>query len=310
MQKRPNVYSDRKIESEYGAHDQKLELQYVEYELDDVFPVSEINTDMHMPDTQPITFLHYHNCFEIGYCYEGSGVFAVNEKLLPFSKGDVSVIFGNQVHIAKSDPLSPSRWIFVYIDLYKLLMSSPTEDVIRLSTVFDGNSGIPNIVKGSEYPEITRTVYEIIEELKNESDLYELTVKGLAIRLAVELYRISSTDGVSEASGQSVLKDLSPAINYIAGNYNKEIKIDNLAKLCMMSPTGFRRNFRRAMSMPPSEYIYQFRNRMALIRLRDCNTSILDVSISVGYNSLSSFNRHFKRITGMSPSEWRRRHIE
>lgn len=79
-----------------------------------------------------------------------------------------------------------------------------------------------------------------------------------------------------------------------------------LADMCKMSITNFRRMFGKTMGMSPYEYVINFRIHMASILLKNTGMSILDISMQTGYNTLSCFNRYFKKITGMRPKELRR----
>ena len=51
---------------------------------------------------EEITELHVHDKFEIGYCYEGSGIFVVENKVIPFSEGDVCVLSSSEITYTKS----------------------------------------------------------------------------------------------------------------------------------------------------------------------------------------------------------------
>jgi AraC-like DNA-binding protein len=310
MQKRPNnkpnINPDTNGNNINITPGNNLELVYAPYEFNEKFPVSNVSQDNYVPDTEPIIYLHYHNDLEIGYCYEGSGIFVVNNKILPFSKGDASIIFPDEIHIAKSDPNNLSRWSFVNLDPVQLLLKNNTEDALLISEMLNGSPDFTNIVKNSEHPVLVQIIHEIIEELKTKNSLYQSIVRSLIWFLMIKLSRVILPNKDENKFRYNRLKLISPAINYITLNYNTDIKIDELAKLCNMSITNFRRTFKEVMKIPPSEYIYQFRIRMASLLLLGKGNSVLDVSIYVGYNSLSSFNRHFRRIMGVSPREWKK----
>lgn len=53
------------------------------FELPIDFRVMDCGTEIDIVSVERITGLHYHNCLEIGYCYEGSGIFIVDEKVSP-----------------------------------------------------------------------------------------------------------------------------------------------------------------------------------------------------------------------------------
>lgn len=69
--------------------------------LDPEFPVHCTDGIYELPSL-PVTYLHYHSSLELGVCLGGSGVFYIGNQTFSFSKGDISVIFPNVIHIAQS----------------------------------------------------------------------------------------------------------------------------------------------------------------------------------------------------------------
>ena len=72
-----------------------------------------------------------------------------------------------------------------------------------------------------------------------------------------------------------------------------------------MSPASFRRKFKEAMGITPLDYIHAVRIERACGMLRTGNLSILEISLAVGFESISSFNRQFMTIMGVSPNQYR-----
>ena len=119
-------------------------------------------------------------------------------------------------------------------------------------------------------------------------------------------------DWQPSAAKQTMLPDrrestieIKPALNYIRWNYAEHIYVDMLCELCHMSPANFRRKFKEAMGVTPLDYIHEVRIEKACAMLRTGNQSILDISAAVGFESISSFNRQFMTIMGVSPNQYR-----
>lgn len=74
-----------------------------------------------------------------------------------------------------------------------------------------------------------------------------------------------------------------------------------------MSTSTLRRKFYSALGCAPSDYVHQVRIGAATAMLLAENMPVLDVCSQVGYMSLSSFNRQFRKLTGESPREMRTR---
>ena len=89
--------------------------------------------------------------------------------------------------------------------------------------------------------------------------------------------------------------------------YAEPCPIETLAQLCNMSVSTLRRKFYSALECAPSDYIHRVRIGAATVMLSAENKSILEICHQVGYMSLSSFNRQFRKLTGESPREMRNR---
>jgi AraC family transcriptional activator of mtrCDE len=143
--------------------------------------------------------------------------------------------------------------------------------------------------------------------MESHKENYTIMVKLLIAQLFLKLGRIDcTTNRDTNFNYFDRIKKISPAIKCITDNYANEINIHTLAQLCFMSMTNFRRIFKSATGKSPGEYLHTVRIKMASIMLLNSNDSILEISLKVGYPTVSSFNRHYKDILGMSPRDWRK----
>ena len=91
-------------------------LEYSHYELPVGFPILGLTGDRwSLPDDE-ITFLHCHNCIEIGLCQEGEGVVIVENKTRPFVTDDFFITCANTMHRSRSRQGTTSRWEYIYVD--------------------------------------------------------------------------------------------------------------------------------------------------------------------------------------------------
>ncbi|HJA92399.1 MAG TPA: AraC family transcriptional regulator [Candidatus Eisenbergiella merdipullorum] len=97
---------------------------------------------------------------------------------------------------------------------------------------------------------------------------------------------------------------LSPAIEYIAQNYHKNIKNDDLASLSGLSTVYFRKLFTEVYHISPIAYVHELRIKKAKEMLKSDYGSITDIAHSLGYLNIYDFSRDFKKHTGVSPSKY------
>lgn len=83
--------------------------------------------------------------------------------------------------------------------------------------------------------------------------------------------------------------------------------VSRLARVSGTSEAYFARSFRMAFGIPPHRYLLTRRVERATALLRDTNLPIIEIALQTGWNSLGTFGRTFRDVTGLSPSELRRR---
>ena len=281
-------------------------LEYRYYNLPSDFPVfALLGERWFLPDDE-ITYLHFHNCLEIGYCYKGTGELIVEDSSLPFFQDSISIICANTVHRSKSTKGTVSLWEYLYIDTEKILKDFypkgfPHHEIFTLP-----NSAFRNVIHGNENPFIHSLVHNILHELRFEKNNYQDVVRGLCLSLLIELARENPIDDENEIDTPHVYLSIMPAITYIDKYYMNPIKIDDLALQCGLSPSHFRRLFLASMHSSPLAYVNHIRIRNACDLLSNTDMSVLDVSLNVGFTTLSSFNRQFQKAFGVAPLTWRK----
>ena len=103
------------------------------------------------------------------------------------------------------------------------------------------------------------------------------------------------------------INDIERAAHYFKDNYNKQISIEQYAGEHLMSVNWFIHNFKSVMKMSPMQYIISLRIAMAKGYLKNSTKNIAEISNEVGYENALYFSRLFKKYTGMTPTEYRKK---
>jgi AraC family transcriptional regulator len=93
---------------------------------------------------------------------------------------------------------------------------------------------------------------------------------------------------------------------YIEEHLNEQISLVTLAELARLSLHHFCRAFKQSFGIPPHGYHLRRRMQQAKLLLSDRDTSITQVSLILGYSNISSFSLAFRKITGQTPSQFRK----
>lgn len=88
---------------------------------------------------------------------------------------------------------------------------------------------------------------------------------------------------------------------------HEEWPVRRLAQVSAVSEAHFARSFKDAFGVPPHRYLLTRRIERAKALLRDTELPILDIALQTGWNSLGTFGRTFRDVTGESPGGLRAR---
>jgi AraC-like DNA-binding protein len=91
----------------------------------------------------------------------------------------------------------------------------------------------------------------------------------------------------------------------IQHNIYSDLDLNQLASLCHMSLSTFKRKFKEVYNESPAKYISKMKIKKATTLLQNKDARVSDIAYDLGYDSLTTFNRAFKEQTGKSPSEYR-----
>lgn len=83
--------------------------------------------------------------------------------------------------------------------------------------------------------------------------------------------------------------------------------VERLARVSHVSPAHFARSFKQAFGVPPHRYLLTRRIERALALLRDTELPITEIALRTGWESLGTFGRTFRDVTGESPGAARAR---
>lgn len=95
------------------------------------------------------------------------------------------------------------------------------------------------------------------------------------------------------------------ARKYIEEHADEELSLTKVAKVVNMNANYLSENFKQVTGMKFVEYVARTRFERACGLLHDGNVRISEVAFAIGFQSLSQFNRVFKKFSGKSPTQYR-----
>lgn len=143
-----------------------------------------------------------------------------------------------------------------------------------------------------------------MKEVLNQKEDYELIIENI---LEIVLLKMMRTKNFSleKTSSEKISKDMAYIKNYIKQHFREEINLDTLAEVGHINKYYLSHSFKKAFGVSPIEYLIQMRIRESKILLETTNYPISNISAITGFSSQSFFAQSFKRVTNMSPSQYR-----
>ena len=270
-------------------------LSYEPIPLDPAFPLFMFSYSV---TQDPIRTLHCHDVFELGVCMRGNGVFVIGNRIRPYEAGDTIVIAPGVYHRAKSGEGVDDLWFFIHLQPHQWGSVSLSDETGSLI----GRSLDPGLFPLLKY---------LVDEMTRRDVAYQASVRGLVAAVLVRLYRLQIRHPHDEAKRNVPLHAIDDRINRAIDKLitaeAQRLPIADLARECGLSEPHFRHLFKEQVGMSPKRFQTKLKINMAMNRLKDPTQRVVDVSEGCGFESLSSFNRQFKRETGLAPLQWRAR---
>jgi two-component system, response regulator YesN len=111
-------------------------------------------------------------------------------------------------------------------------------------------------------------------------------------------------DLVHEFSTSAYHSIVKKAVEYIQFNLETPLTLNQIAEEIHVNPTHLSRKFKEETGKTPIEYIHHKRIEAAKLYLYRGNQSITDIAFLVGFNDVNYFTRVFKKITGLTPTQY------
>jgi transcriptional regulator GlxA family with amidase domain len=139
------------------------------------------------------------------------------------------------------------------------------------------------------------------------------STKAIAVELSKYYaldYGRTSQSIFSIFSGQRRHDDheIHQAQNFIEKGVKTDISVEQIADRVHMSKRNFIRRFKNATTLNPIEYIQRVKVEAAKKALETGDTNIADITYSIGYNDLKTFRTLFKRVTGLTPTDYKNKY--
>lgn len=259
------------------------------------------------PKLNEIFYWHFHPEYEIVYVETESGFRHIGDHISKYEGSDLALIGPNIPHLnfdyGAKDTVNTvviqMKENFLGQDFFSL------PEIQAIKTLFERAKtglaffGTTRNLAGEKLKRLTTLPH--FEQLITLLEVFHL----LANSTEAEMLR------ANPIASASVLKEqhrLQKVYHFIEANYQNDIDVNAVARLCNLTTAAFCRYFKKSTHYTFTDFLNQFRiNQSKKILLQDRN--VTEACYQSGFASISYFNKIFKKVAGENPSAFKKKHF-
>lgn len=236
---------------------------------------------------------HYHDYFELYYLETGERYHMIGDQLYCIHPGDFILFAPYVMHHSYGSENVPFKRLLVYFYREEI-------DSFRVLEALEAGGGVYHPDSASRQ-KIHGLMKAMLQEQENPAQYQTESLHALLNLLALVIARQERTLAVPEVRNR-----ISQIISYIHTHYYEDINLEHLAQQFYISQYYLCREFKRHTNRTVVQYINITRVMNAQRKFMETDKNITEISRETGFSNITHFNRVFKSVTGMTPSEYRK----
>ncbi|WP_335964275.1 AraC family transcriptional regulator [Galbibacter sp. PAP.153] len=248
--------------------------------------------------------LHQHEEIQISFILKGSGTLVVGDSINTYHKNDILIIGGNVPHVFKSDVEASDMSI-----MYTLFFTKNAfgKEFFHISDMETAKDFFTNAAYGMKISEDHKKIVKIFKKLQYQSKIERIAslLKIINQIIAIEHAPLSSfIYGKKYTDDEG--KRMRAVFEHAMENYHNQITLEEVADKANMTKNAFCRYFKKRTNKTFFQFLIEIRIENACkLLFRNKEMSIATVSELCGFQNITNFNRKFKELKGITPSQYR-----
>lgn len=254
---------------------------------------------------------HYHPAIEIMYITRGIGTRFVGDCIEQYEEGDVCMIGPNLPHEWRNDDAYFDKESGLRATCICLFFKREIFDpnFIRLPEMNNIRDLIERSRRGLKFTgkselEITRFIRSSVNDVGVRKVTNLLTL--LELMATSTEYELLASVGFTNSVNSEDFERFNKVYKFLVKNFATSIRLEEVSTLVGLTPTAFCRYFKERTKKTFVEYLNEMRIGYSKKLLLENKMKISTISGEVGFPNLSNFISQFKKVTGMSPSQFQK----
>ncbi|MBY4632110.1 MULTISPECIES: helix-turn-helix domain-containing protein [Rhizobium] len=250
---------------------------------------------------------HWHAQVEVNYVIRGTVHYRMNDHEFRLNAGQMCLFWGGQPH-QMDESSDDSLYAGAHLPLvYFFRLRLPISISSRL---MKGETLLTSATDAADRENFARWVRYANsgDSAKAQHAVDELLLR--IERIALEPYSMATSKTTTSLEGDQPHPHSSRSVarmcDFIAANFLQDIDSVDIARAADLHPKYAMNLFKRSTGMTLSKYVTLLRLSRAQAMLMSEGANVLQVAMDSGFGSISAFNKSFRHIAGMSPSDFRR----
>ncbi len=260
-------------------------------------------------NTEKLTSLiHYHECYEIVFYVSANVEAYLDDSSYSLKSHDILLIPPRKIHkLNYPQPCNYIRYVFYFTHEHIENAFGPA--LYKKAIHFFQNSGCYQLsLSAQEYIHLNRVFQNMHECRQEPSYKSRELISFYASIILQEIYLISEKrPGVNQE--QRSLNPVAQILRYINEHYHQNITLEILEEEFYLNKSYICRIFHRTMGISLINYLQCKRILEAQQLLLNTDLPIIEISMESGFNNVQHFYRVFKKITGLTPKEYKKHHL-
>lgn len=233
---------------------------------------------------------HFHDFFELYYLLDGERLHMIEGATYHFTANDFVLFPPRIMHHSYGEKDMPFKRIVLYFTPDLIADENVRQKLSEKDTLFMTLGHAPSY--------ILPLLQELIRELDSPGKYHDAFVRNQLNGLLLNMLRLDFK------AAKSIPKTCSAkAVDYIHTHYMEDISVNQLAEILYISPYHLCHEFKNATGKTIIQYLNTTRILHAQRLMLETDYNITQISREVGFSNLTHFNRVFKKVTGVNPSE-------